>query len=165
MKKLFNIFNIIEKENIILEEIDLTSASLDGIYIKIPHISPTIGINKSIVNNSRKCISILSEELGHHFTTFGNLTKESLSYSHKLIKNKKELKARLWAANFLISDKEFVQALNDCITSIPEMADYFNVTEEIIVYKIYSVTLDEPKYKTIRNNFMQREIPYNSCVI
>ncbi|EES50213.1 ImmA/IrrE family metallo-endopeptidase [Clostridium botulinum] len=165
MENIINIFNIIERENIILEEMNLISTELDGIYIKIPHLPPTIGINKSIVNNTSKYISVLSEELGHHFTTFGNLTKESCSYSNKLIKNKKELKARLWAANFLIKDDDFVQALNRCISSIPEMADYFNVTEEIIIYKIYSIILDEPKYKTIRSNFMQREIPYNSCVI
>ncbi|MBN1042548.1 ImmA/IrrE family metallo-endopeptidase [Clostridium botulinum] len=165
MKKLFNIFNIIEKENIILEEINLTSAISDGIYIKLPHIPPTIGINKSIVNNSKKYISTLSEELGHHFTTVGNLVEESRSYSHKLIKNKKELKARLWAANFLISDKEFIQALNNCIISIHEMAEYFNVSEEIISYKIYSIILDEPKYISIRNEFKKREVPYNSCKI
>ncbi|KFX55792.1 ImmA/IrrE family metallo-endopeptidase [Clostridium botulinum] len=165
MNKIINIFNIIEKENIILEEMNLTSTISDGIYIKIPHCPPTIGINKSIVNNNSKYISVLSEELGHHFTTLGNLTEKSRSYSRKLIKNKKELKARLWAANFLIKDDDFVQALNDCISSIPEMADYFNVTEEIILYKIYSIILDESKYKIIRSNFMQREIPYNSCVI
>lgn len=164
MKKLFNIFNLIEKENIIVEEINLTSIHIDGIYIKTPHIPPTIGINKSIVNNTKKYISVLSEELGHHFTTFGNLTKESISYSHKLIKNKKELKARLWASNFLISDTEFIQALNDCVC-IPEMAEYFNVTEEIISYKIYSIILDEHKYISIRNEFKKREVPYSSCEI
>ncbi|ACD53170.1 ImmA/IrrE family metallo-endopeptidase [Clostridium botulinum] len=165
MENIINIFNIIEKENIVVEEITLTSSNLDGIYFKIPGVPPTIAINKSIVNNSKRYLSTLSEELGHHFTTFGNLTEESQSYSNKLIKNKKELKARLWAANFLIKDDDFVQALNRCISSIPEMAEYFNVTEEIIIYKIYSIILDEPKYKTIRSNLMQREIPYNSCVI
>ncbi|HBJ1648229.1 TPA: ImmA/IrrE family metallo-endopeptidase [Clostridium botulinum] len=165
MENIINIFNIIEKENIILEEINLTSTMSDGIYIKIPHFPPTIGINKSIVNNTSKYISVLSEELGHHFTTLGNLTKESLSYSHKLIKNKKELKARLWAANFLITDNDFVHALNNCIISIHEMAEYFNVSEEIISYKIYSIILDEPKYISIRNEFKKREVPYNSCKI
>ncbi len=49
MKKLFNIFNIIEKENIVVEEINLTSSNLDRIYFKILGVPPTITINKSIV--------------------------------------------------------------------------------------------------------------------
>jgi len=45
------------------------------------------------------------------------------------------------------------------------MAEYFNVTEEIINYKILSISLDELKYINIRNNFKTREVPYNSCAI
>ena len=87
------------------------------------------------------------------------------TYSEELQKNKKEKNAKLWAANFLISDEEFVHALNSCISSINSMAEYFNVTEEIINYKILSITLNELKYINIRNNFKTREIPYNSCAI
>ena len=67
--------------------------------------------------------------------------------------------------DFLISDDEFVRALYDCISTIYDMAEYFNVTEEIINYKILSITLDELKYINIRNNFKTREVPYNSCAI
>ena len=45
------------------------------------------------------------------------------------------------------------------------MAEYFNVTEEIINYKILSITLDELKYINIMNNFKTHEVPYNSCAI
>lgn len=165
MRNLNHIFKIITKENIILEEINLTSSNIEGIYFKVPDLPPTIGINKSIVNDSKKYISTLSEELGHYFTTSGDLIENCKTYNEKLFRNKKEKKAKLWASDFLISDEEFVQALNNCIISIYEMADHFNVTEEMIQCKISSIILDEPKYTNIRDNFKKREIPYLSCVI
>ena len=165
MKKENLIFYIINKEHIILEELKINTIDIDGIYIKLTSIPPTIAIKTSLQNNSKKYISILSEELGHHFTTTGDLTIKSKNYSEKLYKNKKERKAKIWAANFLISDSEFVQALNSCIISIPEMAEHFQVTEEIINYKISSIISDEIKYMNIRTAFMLKDIPYNSCVI
>lgn len=165
MKKLNTIFKIIDIENIILEEINLNHNYLKGIYFSIPGVPPTIGLKKSIVSYSFIYISVLAEELGHHFTTSGNLLDDSNNYFEELQKNKKEKKAKLWAANFLISDEEFVHALNSCISSINSMAEYFNVTEEIINYKILSITLDELKYINIRNNFKTREVPFNSCAI
>lgn len=165
MKKLNNIFELIEKEDIILEEVKIKFSDSKGIYLKTPDIPPTICVDKSIISYSYIYISILAEELGHHFTTNGDLTAKSKNYSEQLYKNKKERLAKIWGSNYLISDDEFVQALNNCISTIDEMAEYFNVTKEIINYKIYSIISDELKYISIRNNFMTREIPYNSCAI
>lgn len=155
----------IKKLNRIFKEINLNHTYLKGIYFNIPGVTPTIGIEKSIASYSFIYISVLAEELGHHFTTSGNLIDDCNTYSEKLQKNKKEQNAKLWAANFLISDDEFVQALYNCISTIYDMAEYFNVTEEIINYKILSITLNELKYINIRNNFKNREVPYNSCAI
>lgn len=165
MKKLNNIFAIIEKENIILEEVKIKFSNSKGIYLKIQDLPPTICVDKSILSYSYIYISILAEELGHHFTTNGDLTAKSKNYSEQLYKNKKERLAKIWGANFLISDDEFVHALNNCISTIDEMAEYFNVSKEVIHYKIYSIISDELKYISIRNSFMTREIPYNSCAI
>lgn len=161
MKKLEELFYIIEKENIIFEETNIQK----GIYLTVPGIPPTIGISKSIVNNRCQYLSIVAEEVGHHFTSIGNLTIRSKNYSEKLQKNKIENSAKSWAANFLISDEDFVQALYDCISTPYDMCDCFNVTNEILQYKISSIIHDEVKYNTIRNNFREREIPYNSCAI
>lgn len=165
MNKLNTIFKIIDNENILLEETSFKHSNSKGIYFNIPGIPPTIGVDKSIIAYSYKYISILSEELGHHFTTLGDLIEDCDTYAEELLKNKKERIAKLWAADFLISDEEFVQALHNCISTIPDMAEYFTVTEEIIKYKILSITLNELKYNNIRNNFSTREIPYNSCAI
>lgn len=165
MENLFKIFNLISSEQIILEEFDSISNQLDGIYFKLPDIPPTIGINKDIINDSKKYLSTLGEELGHHFTTSGNLIIDAKNYSEKLLKSKFEMKAKRWAADFLISDDEFVQALNNCVKNIYEMSEEFNVSEELIEYKINSILANELKYKNIRNDFIKREIPYYSCSI
>ena len=159
------IFHIINKEHIVLEYLNINNTDIDGIYIKLPYTPPTIAIKSCLQNDHKKYISVLSEELGHHFTTTGDLTIKSKNYSERLYKNKKERKAKIWAANFLISDSEFVQALNNCIILIPEMAEHFQVTEEIINYKISSLISDEIKYMNIRTAFMLKDIPYNSCII
>lgn len=165
MKNLEQIYEIIEEEGIILEEVNLTYEYIEGIYLKLPGLHPTIGINKSICNNSKKLISVLAEELGHHFTSFGDLTTECFSYSDEIKLSKQEKKARLWAANFLISDAEFVQALYDCISTQCDMCDYFNVTDGILKYKILSILHDEDKYNNIRNKLREKKIQYEACCI
>lgn len=83
MINLKDIFKIIYKEKIILEEIN--SSTLDGIYVKCPDVAPIIGVRAGLdTNNSKKYISILSEELGHYFTTYGNLTCTRKNYLEKL---------------------------------------------------------------------------------
>lgn len=165
MKKLKNIFELIEKENIILEETIIRYNNTKGIYLNISDAFPTIFIDKTIIHDRCKYISILSEELGHHFTTSKNLTINSKTYSEKLQKNKEENKAKLWAANFIVSDEEFVQALCNCISTKCDLCDYFNMTNELLQYKIYSIILNENRYNSIRSTLFQREIPYESCAI
>lgn len=165
MDKLSRIFHILDKENIILEDLNISNKSTSGVYFYFPNTFPVIALSKSLLNNQKKYISVLSEELGHHFTTTGDLTIKSKNYQEKLYKNKKELLAKRWGANFLITDEEFVQALHACIISIPEMSEYFDVTEDIIKLKINSILCNEDKYNSIRTNFMQHEVPYNACTI
>lgn len=164
MKKLQELFQIIEKENIIFEETNIGENS-KGIYIDVPGLSPAIGISKSISNNRCQYLSVLSEELGHHFTSVGNLTIRSKNYSEMLEKNKNENRAKTWAANFLISDEDFVQALCNCISTKCDLCDYFNMTDELLQYKIYSIILNENRYNRIRATLNKREIPYESCTI
>lgn len=165
MDKINIIYNIIETQNIIIEETNFKNSKVKGLYIKLNDLPAIIALDKSILSYRSLFLSILAEELGHHFTTQGDLLKESNSYSEKLIKNKKEILARKWASDFLISDDEFVQALNCCICNNFDMCDYFDVTEEILNYKILSIMNDEIKYKTIVNNFMLKEAQYYACSI
>lgn len=165
MEKISDIFNVVEKENIIYEERNLSNLKSKGIYLKLDGIAPMIAIDSSIINNTTVYICILSEELGHHFTTYGNLLEPKKNYIDKLIKHKKENMARKWASNFLITDEEFIAALNKCISSKFEMAEFFDVTDELLEYKILSIVHDEDKYFKIKNEFKLKEVQYEACNI
>lgn len=165
MEKISDIFNVVEKENIVYEERNLSNLKSKGIYLKLDGIPPIIAIDSSIINNTNVYICILSEELGHHFTTYGNLLEPKKNYMDKLIKHKKENMARKWASNFLITDEEFIAALNKCISSKFEMAEFFDVTDELLEYKILSIVHDEDKYFKIKNEFKLKEVQYEACNI
>lgn len=163
MKNLTDIYNLIEKENIILDEINFKQNNIEGIYFKVPGLSPTIGINKNIVSDTRKYISILAEELGHHFTSIGDLSAECITYTQKINKSRQEKRARIWAANYLISDKEINGAILQNIGNIYDLAIHFNVTEEIIKYKLLSIYLKEDKYNNIKLSIKDKEVTYDCC--
>lgn len=163
MRKKLELLNLIEKENITLDE-ELKIPDTSGIYINIPGLNPIIGIKKNL-NSTSEYYSIIAEELGHHFKTIGNLLVKEDSYIKEVFKTKEEIKARLWAANFFITDEEFEQALHNCISTIPDMCDYFNVTREIINYKILSIIINEEKYNKMKNNFKLHQTPYEACNI
>lgn len=159
MRKTKDIINTMENEKIILEEINIPNTN--GIYIKLPGINPIIGIAKYIPYDTALHRSILAEELGHHFTTFGDLVKsKDIVYVNKL-----ELKAKIWASNFMISDEEFIQALDSCINNKFDLCDYFNITEETLNYKLKSILSNEEKYNSLRSYFMCKEVQYETCCI
>ena len=163
MKNLNDIYNLIEEENIILEEVNFKQSNIEGIYFKVPGLSPTISIHKNIVTDTRKYISVLAEELGHHFTSIGNLSAECVTYNQKINKSKQEKRARMWAANYLISDEEINRAILQNIGNIYALSIHFNVTEEIIKYKLLSIYLKEDKYNNIRLSIQDKEVTYDYC--
>ncbi|EOU1986760.1 ImmA/IrrE family metallo-endopeptidase [Clostridium perfringens] len=165
MKSLNDIYSLIEDENIELEEVYFKSSNIKGIYFKVSGMNPIIGIHKNLLTDTRKYISVLAEELGHHFTSSGNLTSECITYSDKLNRSKQEKKARIWAANFLISDNEIIGAILQNINTIYGLSIHFNVTEEIIKYKLLSIYLKDDKFKISKLMVMEDEIIYNSCSV
>lgn len=165
LKTLIDLYNLIEAEKIILEENWKNQKGLNGIYVDVPDYPPIIGINKYITNDLKKLRSALSEELGHHFTTKPNLTKESKNYTEKLLKEKEETKAKTWGANFLVSDDEFTQALLKCISDRYEICEHFEITNELLEYKLMSILKNENRYKLILNKIKMNEVAYSSCNI
>lgn len=163
MKSITNIYNLIEEESIILEEVNFKQSNIEGIYFKAPGLSSTIGIHKNIAFDTKKYISVLAEELGHHFTSIGDLSAECITYTQKVNRSKQEKRARIWAANFLISDDEIVGALTHNINTLYGLSDHFNVTEEIIKYKLLSIYLKEDKYNSTRLTIMHKEVAYDCC--
>ncbi|MGN7327913.1 ImmA/IrrE family metallo-endopeptidase [Bacillus pumilus] len=84
-----------------------------------------IWINQTLSSVEKTCT--LAEELGHHFTTYGNILDQS-----KLINRKQELRAREWGYKFLFPLEKLIEAQKIGIRSRFELADYLNVTEQFL---------------------------------
>lgn len=118
-------------------EVLLTEAESNGIYI-IENANfnsqadglindNVIGINKN-VRTYKKRTCILAEELGHYYTTVGNILNPS-----SIECQKQEQKARLWAYNKLIGLSGIVKAYQNGCQSLYDTADYLNVTEKFLI--------------------------------
>lgn len=86
----------------------------------------TIGINKSINTSSGKAC-VLAEELGHHYTSVGNIIDMT-----DLQNRKQERQARLWGYNKLIGLTGIIKAFQAGCQSRHEMAELLDVTEEYL---------------------------------
>lgn len=86
----------------------------------------TIGINKSINTSSGKAC-VLAEELGHHYTSVGNIINMT-----DLQNRKQERQARLWGYNKLIGLTGIIKAFQAGCQSRHEMAELLDVTEEYL---------------------------------
>lgn len=126
-----------EKGNVKVVSLPLPGR-LKGLYA-----DNTIAINTHLQTTvERTCI--LAEELGHYYTTAGNILDQS-----KLINRKQEHKARRWAVRKLIKIEDFIRAFEDGIQNRTELAEFLEVTESFIALALkhfrniygYSVTL------------------------
>ncbi|MDD7793657.1 ImmA/IrrE family metallo-endopeptidase [Clostridium sp. 'White wine YQ'] len=144
MKILEKIYEIIDNEGIILEEVKFKHSYIEGLYFKAPGLPPSIAINKSILSDSKRLISVLAEELGHHFTSYGDLSTECFTYSEKIQISKQERKARNWATNFIMPYEKIIDAIKEGYRTIFELSDYFNVTPIFILDRFYFLSLEKP---------------------
>lgn len=95
-----------------------------------------IAIRKDIPTVKKACV--LAEELGHFFTTEGNiLDQEDLDNA------KQEHRARVWAYNKLLSVDQIIEAAAKGHTEVWDMAEYLDVDEEFLRdYLVYQGILD-----------------------
>lgn len=111
-----NLLEIIKDEKIELLEITFPNG-LDGLCK-----DGKIGINKELSTTEKKCV--LAEELGHYYTTTGNIIDlKSAS------KRKQERIARKWGYEKLVPLKSLIKTSYDGCTSLFELAEYLDVTE------------------------------------
>ena len=85
-----------------------------------------IGINDNVKTSAEKTC-VLSEELGHHHTSVGNIIDMTSAANRK-----QERQARLWGYNKLIGLSGIVNAFRAGCQSRHEIADYLDVTEEYL---------------------------------
>ncbi|CCL10400.1 TPA: ImmA/IrrE family metallo-endopeptidase [Clostridioides difficile] len=146
-----------DDNNIIVREVSLISNS-HGLYK-----NNRIALNKNTLNNMSEKACVLAEELGHHYTSYGNILD-----LNKVENSKQEYKARLMAYNKLIGLKGIIDSFNAGCKTITEMAEYLDVTEKFLnealeCYKSkygFSATLDnyviffEPRFSIMNANFL-----------
>lgn len=99
----------------------LGEETLKGFYM-----DGNIALNTSLASSTEKAC-VLAEELGHHFTTVGDILDQS-SVSNQ----KQELRARMWAYNKQIGLLGIIKSYEYGCQSRHEMADYLDVTEEFL---------------------------------
>ena len=85
-----------------------------------------IAIRKDIRTQTQKTC-VLAEELGHHYTTVGNILDQSDPDAMK-----QERKARLWAYNKLIGLSGIIQGYKAHCRNRYDLAKYLDVTEEFL---------------------------------
>ena len=102
-------------------EMDLSEVSgLKGLYV-----NGHIAINTKMSDIEKACV--LAEELGHHYTSVGNILDMTSAANRK-----QERQARLWAYNKQIGLIGLVRAFEHGCQNRFEIAEYLEVTEEFL---------------------------------
>lgn len=115
-------------------EILLSEASENGLIVK----EKPLKYNNGRIKGSRVAIRqdlsssvekacVLAEELGHHYTSYGNILDQSDTANRK-----QELRARAWAYNKQIGLLGLIRAYEHGCRNRFEIAEYLEVTEEVL---------------------------------
>ena len=89
-----------------------------------------IAIKKDIPTTQKACV--LAEELGHHYTTVGNILDQS-----KAENRKQERRARLWAYKKAFDLVDLVSAYKHGCRNRYEIAEFLEVTEQFLEEAIW----------------------------
>lgn len=104
-----------------------------------------IAIRKDIDTSIKKAC-VLSEELGHYYTTVGNIINLSDAQNRK-----QERQARLWAYNNRIGLYGLIRAYESGCKSRHEVAEFLDVTEEFLEDAIKCYREKYGVYTTVDN--------------
>ena len=115
-------------------EILLSEAEKNGLTVKEKPLKynngrikgSRVAIRKDI-NTSMEKACVLAEELGHHYTTYGNILEQDNTSNRK-----QELRARIWGYDRQIGLIGIVECYKHHCRSIYEMAEFLQVTEEYL---------------------------------
>lgn len=121
---------------------------LDGLYY-----DGNIVLDKSLSYKQR--VEILAEELGHHYTSAGDIQ------DYNDIKNiKQEVKARRFGYELIVTLDGIIDAFKQHIRNVYELADYFEVTTDYI-YKAIDHYKQKYGLSTIHGDYLIRFEPLN----
>lgn len=111
----------IHHNNVSVIEMDLSQ--IDG--LKGLCYNGQIAIKQNMPEVEKSCV--LAEELGHYYTTVGDIIDQSSAANRK-----QELRARLWAYNCQIGLQGIIKTFEHGCKNVHEMADCLDVTEEFL---------------------------------
>lgn len=112
-----------DKENIIVtDQFDLSGTRLKGLYC-----DGTIALNRDMYIGTEKAC-VLAEELGHHYTTVGDIMDQT-----DITNRKQERRARIWAYHKLLSLNDLIDSYKCGCQNQFEIAEHLNVTEEFLI--------------------------------
>lgn len=127
----------VENNGIEVKETPFSSARIKGLYV-----DNTITINSQLETSVEKTC-ILAEEIGHHYTSYGNILDQS-----KVENRKQEHRARAYAYEKLVRPEKLIDAFEYGVKNRFELAEYFNVTEQFVEEAVaYYKTKYWPYYK------------------
>ena len=110
-----------ENDRVRVYDFDLGGEGLDGLYM-----DGNIALSDKLETTCQKAC-VLAEELGHHYTTVGDILDQST------IKNQKQERiARGWAYNKLVPFTAIQQAHEAGYFEAYEVAEYLDVDEEFL---------------------------------
>ncbi len=120
MTKKEELENLAYNEGISVDYIDFSGERLHGLYVD-GSIALKTGMSET------QTADILAEELGHHYTSFGNILDQN-----KEICSKQERAARLWAYNNRIGLMGIIGGYCQRCQNSHDLAEYLGVTEKFL---------------------------------
>lgn len=85
-----------------------------------------IGIRKEMTKTEKACI--LAEEIGHYYTTTGNILDQRDTGNRK-----QETIARKWAVDKMLRIQDLFRASEQPCSNLFEIAEYLDVTEDFLL--------------------------------
>ena len=102
-----------------------------GLYDNRVEGLPIILLHERIRRNQRLLRCILAEELGHHFTSSGNLL--AFACTQNCLYIKQEMQAAWWAVQHMVPLNKLIAKIVDSdFFTIHDLAQCFNVTEKFM---------------------------------
>lgn len=114
-----------------------------------------IAIRQSLTSTEKACV--LAEELGHHFTTFGDILNQD-----DVRNRKQEFRARLWAYNKQVGLLGIIKSFEYGCHSLPEMAEYLEVDETFLQNALEQYRKKYGVYTTLNNYIIYFEPTLNA---
>ena len=103
---------------------------VDALYVSAAGMKPVIAVDYRLRRQSEQ-VGAIAEELGHHYTTVGNLLTD-MKRAKATIRKQEQL-ARRWAFQYAVSFTGIIDAWDAGARSLHEMAEHLGIEESFLV--------------------------------